>query len=257
MTVHFIGAGPGAADLITLRAAQLLSEAQVCLYAGTYIEAVLQHCPTDCELVNTEHINLDEIVNHLVEAAKAGKEVVRLCSGDPSIYSALAEQTRRLDAAGVEWDVTPGVPAYCAAAAILGQELTVPEVAQSVILTRAQMDSTKMPESESLEYLGKSRATLALHLAIRHVPRLVGQIIDSYGPDCPAIVVANATQTNEQLLRGTLADIADKVAASGLRQAAVILVGWALDAEEFVDSHLYSSRCAASPDNSKQHQELT
>lgn len=244
MTVHFIGAGPGAADLLTLRAVKFLNNCDVCLYAGTYIEEVLSHCPEKAKLVDTQGMNLDQIIAEIVAAANQGKEVVRLCSGDPSLYSAIAEQTRRLDRAGIAWDLTPGVPAYAAAAALLGKELTVPEIAQTVILTRAQKDSTKMPETESLAYLVKSHATLAIHLAIRFVPQLMEIIAPEYGADCPVIVVANAEQPQQLILRGTVEDIADKVAEKGLRQAAIILVGWALQAEDFVESHLYQSRCA-------------
>lgn len=244
MTVHFIGAGPGAADLITLRAARLLGSSQVCLFAGTYLdEAVLAHCPPGAELIDTQHLNLDAITNHLVRATRDGHDVARLCSGDPSIYSAVAEQTRRLDEAGVPWDVTPGVPAYAATAAIIGKELTVPEVAQSVVLTRAQRDSTKMPDTEALENFAATGATLVLHLAIRHIRRLSSTLIEHYGADCPVVVGSQVSQPDELILRGTLADIADQVEAAGLRQAAVIIVGWALQAEGFVESHLYSSRC--------------
>ncbi len=241
--MHFIGAGPGAADLLTLRAVRLIEASAVCMYAGTYVgPEILAHCPPGATLIDSQGLDLDQITARLSEAAAAGHDVARLCSGDPSIYSALAEQTRRLDRAGVPWDVTPGVPAYAAAAAILGRELTVPEVAQTVILTRAQADSTAMPESESPGALARSRATLVLHLAIRHVRRLVAEIVDSYGMDCPVVVVANATQPGERVLRGTLADIADQVEESGLRQAAVILVGEALQAREFTESHLYGKR---------------
>ena len=151
MTVHFIGAGPGAADLLTLRAVRLVGASQVCLFAGTYIgPEVLAHCPDDAELVDTQHLDLDAITEHCVRAHEAGHDVARLCSGDPSLYSAIAEQSRRLDAAGVPWDVTPGVPAYAAAAALVGRELTVPLVSQSVVLTRTRARSTAMPETESL-----------------------------------------------------------------------------------------------------------
>lgn len=242
MTVHFIGAGPGAADLLTLRGAQLIRDSAVCVYAGTYVEHALQHCGPDTELVDSQHLNLDAIVDVLVTAHRAGKDVARLCSGDPSIYSAVAEQTRRLDAAGVPWDVTPGVPAYAAAAALIGKELTVPEVAQSVVLTRAQRDSTKMPPTEVLENFAATRATLVLHLAIRRTRELAERLTPDYGPNCPVVVVANATQPGEQILRGTLADIGAQVEAAGLTQAAVIMVGWALAAEDFAESHLYSSR---------------
>ena len=243
VTVHFIGAGPGAADLLTLRAARLISESEVCVYAGTYLDAdVLRHCSPDAELVDSQHLNLDEIVETMVRAHKAGRDVARLCSGDPSIYSALAEMTRRLDAAGVPWDVTPGVPAYAAAAALLGVELTVPELAQSVILTRAQRDSTQMPPEESIANFSRTRGTLVLHLAVRHVRRLVDQIVHDYGADCPVVVCAEVSSPRERVIRGTLDDIVDLIEASGLRQAAVIIIGWALKPGGFPDSHLYQSR---------------
>lgn len=243
MTVHFVGAGPGAADLLTVRAVRLLQESPVCLYAGTYIGPdILAHCPPETRLVDTQHLNLDDIVDELIQAHQSGQDVVRLCSGDPSIYSAVAEQARRLDRAGVPWDITPGVPAYAAAAALLGRELTVPEVSQTVILTRAQRDSTLMPPTEALSLLAASRATLVLHLAIRHIRRLADELTEQYRAQCPVAVVANATQAGQVVLRGTLADIADQVEQAGLRQAAVILVGWALSAHDFADSHLYSSR---------------
>lgn len=243
MTVHFIGAGPGAADLLTLRAASLMAASPVCLYAGTYVtDEMLAHCPAGVELVDTARINLDEQVAIMKRATEDGRDVARLCSGDPSIYSAIAEQTRRLDREGVEWDVTPGVPAYAAAAALVGKELTVPEVAQTVILTRAQRDSTTMPPEESLAALAKSHATLVLHLAITFVRELQEVLTPEYGADCPVVVVSRAEQPEELILRGTLADIADQVEAHGLRQAAIIIVGWALDAEEFPESHLYRTR---------------
>jgi precorrin-4/cobalt-precorrin-4 C11-methyltransferase len=251
MTVHFIGAGPGAADLLTLRAVRLVGESQVCLYAGTYIGAeVLAHCPDGAELVDTQHLDLDTITAQCVRAHEAGHDVARLCSGDPSIYSAIAEQTRRLDRAGVPWDVTPGVPAYAAAAALVGRELTVPEVAQSVVLTRAQRDSTAMPDTETLAHFARSRATLVLHLAIRHTRELMTTLVDDYGARCPVVVVANAEQPDQLVLRGTIVDIADHVEAAGLRQAAVILVGWALaarDTDDFVESHLYGTRITPRP----------
>ena len=243
MTVHFIGAGPGAADLLTIRAVRLIESSPVCVYAGTYIDAeILAHCPPGATLIDSQHLDLDQITDHLVVADQRGTDVARLCSGDPSIYSALAEQARRLDAAGVSWDVTPGVPAYAAAAAIIGRELTVPELAQTVILTRTQAVSTAMPESESLGYLAKSRATMIIHLAIRRIRQICVELLPAYGPDCPVVVVANATQRTELVLRGTLSTIADQVETAGLRQAAVIMVGQALHAEEFVESHLYGKR---------------
>jgi precorrin-4/cobalt-precorrin-4 C11-methyltransferase len=243
VTVHFIGAGPGAADLLTLRAVRLIESSPVCLYAGTYIDdQILAHCPPGATLIDSQHLDLDQITDHLVAAHQRGEDVARLCSGDPSIYSALAEQTRRLDQAGVEWDVTPGVPAYAAAAAIIGRELTVPELAQTVILTRTQAASTAMPETESLAYLAQTRATMIIHLAIRRTRQICADLTPAYGPDCPVAVVANASQPGERVLRGTLATIADQVEDAGLRQAAVIMVGEALHADNFVESHLYGKR---------------
>jgi precorrin-4/cobalt-precorrin-4 C11-methyltransferase len=243
VTVHFIGAGPGAADLLTIRAVRLIEASQVCVYAGTYVaDEILAHCPPDATLIDSQHLDLDQITEHLVAAARRGAEIARLCSGDPSIYSALAEQTRRLDEADVSWDVTPGVPAYAAAAAIIGRELTIPELAQTVILTRTQAVSTAMPETEAMAYLAAARATMIIHLAIRRIRSICAELTPAYGPDCPVAVVGNATQPNQTVLRGTLATIADQVEDAGLRQAAVIMVGEALHAEDFVESHLYGKR---------------
>lgn len=240
MTVHFVGAGPGAADLLTIRAAQLLASADVVLYPGTYLDAdVLSHCPESARLVDTQHLDLDQIAEHLISAAREGREVVRLTSGDPSLYSALSEQTRRLDAAAVAWDVTPGVPAYAAAAALVGRELTVPLVAQSVVLTRTQARSTRMPEAESLAAFAATRATLVLHLAITRIRDLMVEIEPEYGADCPVIVVHRASQPDQQVITGEVATIADAVEDSGLRQAAVILVGGALS-RDGGDSWLYT-----------------
>ncbi|WP_433198931.1 precorrin-4 C(11)-methyltransferase [Nocardia sp. CA-107356] len=241
MTVHFIGAGPGAADLLTVRAVELLRASPVCLYAGTYLDPeVLAHCAPETELVDTQHLDIDEITEHLVRADRSGRDVARLCSGDPSIYSALTEQTRRLDAHNVAWDVTPGVPAYAAAAALLGTELTVPELVQSVVLTRTRARSTTMPESEALTNFADTGATLVLHLAITRIRALAAELIPDYGPDCPIAVVYRASQPGQLILRGTLTDIADQVESAGLRQAAVILVGRALAPKlSCAQSHLY------------------
>jgi len=240
VTVHFVGAGPGAADLITLRAAAMLAAADVVLYPGTYLDAeVLGRCREDARLVDTQDLDLDQIVAALVEAHEAGLDVVRLTSGDSSLYSAVAEQTRRLDEARVPWDVTPGVAAYAAAAAAVGRELTVPLVTQSVVLTRAQARSTAMPETEALSRFAATRATLALHLAITRTRELMGELEGEYGADCPVVVVHRASQPEELVLRGTVADIADEVEAAGLRQAAVILVGRALDPSGGGESFLY------------------
>ena len=245
VTVHFIGAGPGAADLITLRAVALLGKTDVCVYAGTYIdEAVLSHCPERARLIDTQNLNLEEIIGHIVAAHAEDLDVVRLCSGDPSLYSALAEQTRRLDEHGVPWDVTPGVPAYAAAAALLGKELTVPLLTQSVVLTRTQARSTAMPESESLANFARTKASLVLHLAITRIRTLAEELVDEYGAECPVAVVANASQPGELILTGTLANIADQVEAAGLKQAAVILVGPALDPVSRLgrESYLYDAQ---------------
>jgi precorrin-4/cobalt-precorrin-4 C11-methyltransferase len=243
MTVHFIGAGPGAADLITLRAARLLAAADVCLYPGTYLDQqVLSHCRPDARLLDTQDLDLDRLTAIMVGAHADGLDVVRLTSGDPSLYSALAEQARRLDGEGVPWDVTPGVPAYAAAAAILGRELTVPLLAQSVVLTRVQSRSTAMPETEELAAFAATRATLAIHLAITRTRELADTLAQYYGRQCPVAVVSRASQVEEIVLRGTLADIADQVESAGLRQAAVILVGPALDPTRVEESYLYDAR---------------
>lgn len=240
MTVHFVGAGPGAADLLTVRATRMLGSADVVLYPGTYLDPeVLSHVSPDADLVDTQGLNLDEITERLVEAHRDGKDVVRLASGDLSVYSALSEQTRRLDEAGVPWDVTPGVPAYAAASAILGRELTVPLIAQSVVLTRTQARSTAMPTGESLDAFAATGATLVLHLAITRTRELMKEIEPRYGADCPVAVVYRASQPGEVTLRGTVATIADAVEEAGLRQAAVILVGRALDPRSGGDSYLY------------------
>jgi precorrin-4/cobalt-precorrin-4 C11-methyltransferase len=240
MTVHFVGAGPGAADLLTVRATRLLAGADLVLFPGTYLDPeVLSHVSPDATLVDTQDLDLDQISERLVSAYHEGKDVVRLASGDLSIYSALAEQTRRLDAAGVTWDVTPGVPAYAAAAALLGRELTVPLVAQSVVLTRTQARSTAMPEGESLAAFAATGATLVLHLAITRTRELMAELEPEYGADCPVAVVHRASQPDERVLRGTIGTIADAVEDAGLRLAAVILVGRALDPSAGGESYLY------------------
>lgn len=241
--VFFVGGGPGAADLITVRAARLLAAADVVLYPGTYLDrAVLDHCRPDARLVDTQDLDLDRIVAVLLDAHAEGATCVRLCSGDPSLYSALAEQTARLDAAGVPWSVTPGVPAYAAAAARLGRELTVPRLAQSVVLTRTQARSTPMPSGESLQAYAATGATLVLHLAITRIRALAEELSADYGPDCPAAVVYRASQPGEQVFRGTLSSLPDIVEEAGLRQAAVILVGPALEpGRRGAESYLYDA----------------
>ncbi|MCH1865535.1 precorrin-4 C(11)-methyltransferase [Nocardioides sp. CFH 31398] len=240
--IHFVGAGPGAADLLTVRATRLLAAADVVVYPGTYLDPeVLTHCSPEARLVDSQALDLDRITAVLVEAAAEGLAVVRLTSGDPSVYSALAEQTRRLAAAGVAWDVTPGVPSYAAATALVGAELTVPLLAQSVVLTRAQARSTPMPDGESLEAFAATGATLVLHLAVTRTTELAERLAPYYGADCPAVVVFRASQPGELVLRGTLADIGAQVEDAGLRQAAVIIVGRVLGTTGGGESHLYDA----------------
>ncbi|MCK1798426.1 precorrin-4 C(11)-methyltransferase [Streptomyces sp. XM4193] len=241
MTVYFIGAGPGAADLITVRGARTLASCRVCLYAGSLVpRELLAECPDDARLVDTANLDLDRITQELTAAHEAGHDVARLHSGDPSVFSAVAEQMRRLDEAGVPYEVVPGVPAFAAAAAALKRELTVPEVGQTVILTRIARRATAMPPGEDLATLGRSGALLVLHLATRHVEAVVEELLPHYGPRCPAAVVAMASRPDEVVLRGTLADIAELTQEAGLLRTAVIIVGRTLAAESFPDSHLYS-----------------
>ena len=242
MTVHFIGAGPGAADLITLRAARILAAAPVCLYAGALVpRELLATAPAGARLVDTAELDLDQITAELVAAHEAGSDIARLHSGDPSIYSAMAEQMRRLDAHGVPYDVVPGVPAFAAAAASLKRELTVPGVGQTVVLTRTSARSTPMPPGETLAAYAATGATLVLHLAVQRLDELVPELVPHYGADAPVAVVARASRDDELVLRGTLADIAGQVAAAGVRRTAVVVVGPVLAAAEFPDSHLYST----------------
>jgi precorrin-4/cobalt-precorrin-4 C11-methyltransferase len=242
VTVHFIGAGPGAADLITVRGRDLIAASPVCLYAGALVPVeLLDHCPPDARKIDTAQLNLDEILAALVAAFNAGLDVARLHSGDPAVFSAMAEQMRRLDALGIPYDVTPGVPAFAAAAASLKRELTVPEVGQTVILTRIAARATAMPPGEDLATLGASRGTIVLHLAVQHIERLVEELLPSYGVDCPVAVVAKASRDDEVILRGTLTDIADQVRGAGILRTAVVIVGQVLAADNFPDSHLYST----------------
>ncbi|MFE3146838.1 precorrin-4 C(11)-methyltransferase [Streptomyces sp. NPDC059218] len=241
MTVYFIGAGPGAADLITVRGARTLASCGVCLYAGSLVpRELLAECPPDARLVDTAQLDIDRITAELLAAHKAGHDVARLHSGDPSVFSAVNEQMRRLDEAGVPYEVVPGVPAFAAAAAALKRELTVPTVGQTVILTRIAHRATAMPEGEDLATLGRSGALIVLHLAARYVDRVVEELLPHYGADCPAAVVALASRPDEIVLRGTLEDIAGQVKAAGVIRTAVIMVGRTLGAEQFHDSHLYS-----------------
>ena len=242
MTVHFIGAGPGAADLITVRGRDLLARCPVCLYAGSIIpHALLAHCPSGARIVDTAPMSLDEIEAEFVSAQEQGLDVARLQSGDLSVFSALAEQLRRLDQHGIPYTLTPGVPAFAAAAAALGRELTVPEIAQSVVLTRIPGRASRMPEGETLAAFAATGATLAIHLAIHALDRVIAELIPFYGADCPVAVVAHASWPEEKIVRGTLGDIPSKLAAEPIERTALILVGRALAVEDFRDSALYDA----------------
>jgi precorrin-4/cobalt-precorrin-4 C11-methyltransferase len=241
VTVHFVGAGPGAPDLLTLRAVRILAESPVCLYAGSLVPAeVLGHCPPGVRLVDTRGLTLDAIVAHLASAHADGLDVARLCSGDPSLFSAVAEQARRLDTLAIPWDLTPGVPSCAAAAAGLGRALTVPAGAQSVVLTRTAERASAMPPGETLAVLGAARATMVVHLSVQRIDAVVAELVPVYGAETPVAVIAFASQPREVVLRGTLADIAAAVHEAGLSTQAVIVVGDALAARGFRDSHLYS-----------------
>ena len=243
VTVYFIGAGPGAADLITVRGQRLLARCRVCLYAGSIMpDALLEHCPPDAKIVDTGPLTLDQIVAELAEANTAGHDVARLHSGDPSLYSALAEQCRHLDALGIRYEIVPGVPAFAAAAAALQRELTIPGVAQSVTLTRVATLSTPMPPGEQLTTLAQSGATLVLHLAAAQIDTIVPQLLaGGYRAETPAAVVAFASWPQQTVLRGTLAGIAAQMHDAGITKTAVIVVGDVLAAEGFTDSYLYST----------------
>nr|WP_245693972.1 precorrin-4 C(11)-methyltransferase [Actinopolyspora mzabensis] len=245
MTVHFVGAGPGAADLITVRGRDTLANSPVCLYAGSLVpRELLEQCPAEARLVDTARMTLDGIVDEMLAAHRRGQDVARLHSGDPAVFSAVAEQMRRLDAHGVDYEIVPGVPAFSAAAAALNRELTVPGVGQTVLLTRIAARATPMPEGEDLETLGDSGATMVLHLAVNRVEELVERLVPNYGPECPVAVVAGASRDDEVVLRGTLSDISGQVRQAGIERTAVIVVGEVLTAGEFPDSHLYSAnRC--------------
>jgi precorrin-4/cobalt-precorrin-4 C11-methyltransferase len=240
MTVHFIGAGPGAADLITVRGRDILSRCAVCLYAGSIVPPeLLAHCPPGARLVDTAPLTLDEIEAEFVAAHAAGLDMARLHSGDLSIYSAVAEQIRRLERRGIPYTLTPGVPAFAAAAAALGRELTVPEVAQSVVLTRVPGRASQMPATERLDAFAKTGATLAVHLAVQSIETIVAELSPVLGPDCPVAVIHHASWPDERIIRGTLADIAGRLADAGLERTALVFVGRALGAKEFRDSALY------------------
>lgn len=243
MTVHFIGAGPGAPDLITVRGLKLIERCPVCLYAGSLVpRAVVEAAPEGARVVDTAPMTLDEIIAEIVRADEQGQDVARVHSGDPSLYGAIAEQMRRLDGLGIAYDVTPGVPAFAAAAASLGSELTLPDVAQTVILTRTAMKASAMPPGEDLATLGKSGATLAIHLSVRNLKHVERELTPHYGGDCPVVVVYRASWPDEKIIRGTLADIAGKVRAEKITRTALVLVGRVLGSEAaFRDSALYDA----------------
>lgn len=242
MTVYFIGAGPGAADLLTIRAERIIARAPVVLYAGSLVPPeVLASARQAARLVDTQALDLDAITAELISAHQAGDDVARLHSGDPSIFSAVAEQARRLDAAGVPWQIVPGVPAFAAAAAALGQELTLPGIGQTVLLTRAGARATPMPPGEDLASLATTRTTLVLHLAVQNVGQVASELLPHYGSSCPVAVVARATWPDEQIIRCSLGRLADEVLRAGIRRSAIIIVGQVLAAPGFGDSHLYSA----------------
>lgn len=239
MTVHFIGAGPGAPDLLTLRGRDLIAASPVCLYAGSLVPpAVLDHCPPDCRIVNTAPLSLDEIVTEIAEAHRQGLDVARLHSGDLSIWSAMGEQVRRLRALGIPYDITPGVPAFAAAAATLGAELTLPGVVQSVVLTRTGGRASAMPPAETLDAFARTGAVLAIHLSVQVLDRVTADLLPHYGADCPVAVVFRASWPDEQVVRATLGTLDPAIGAG--RRGALILVGRSLGNVDFADSRLYA-----------------
>jgi precorrin-4/cobalt-precorrin-4 C11-methyltransferase len=240
VTVYFVGAGPGAPDLITVRGQRAIERCPVCLYAGSLVPAEVIACaPAGARVLDTASMDLEQITAEIEAAHAKGRDVARVHSGDPSLYGAIGEQIRRLERAGIGYEIVPGVPAYTAAAATLGKELTLPEVSQTVILTRTAMKSSAMPNREDLETLGRSGATLALHLSVRNLRHVEEVLTPHYGPDCPVAVVYRASWPDEQVIRGTLADIREKVRAAKITRTALVLVGRVLGDTDFADSHLY------------------
>ncbi len=241
MTVYFIGAGPGDPELLTLKAQRVIGECPVCLYAGSLVPPEVVACaPEGAKVMDTAPMTLDDTHAEILAAHERGEDVARVHSGDPSLYGAIAEQIRRLKADGIDYQIIPGVPAYAAAAAALGQELTIPEIAQSIVLTRMSMQSTAMPEGESLENFAKTGATLAIHLAVRNMREIERVLTPYYGADCPVVVAYRVGWPDEMLIRGTISDIRKKVRAEKITRTALILVGPALNAaRDFKDSALY------------------
>ncbi len=241
VTVYFIGAGPGDPDLITVRGRDLIARCPVCLYAGSLVPwAVVSFAPEDARVLDTASMTLDQILGELFAAHDAGLDVARVHSGDPSIYGATAEQYAALRARGVPFEIVPGVPAFAAAAARLGVELTVPEVAQTIVLSRLSGHASKMPDSETLEAVAAPRGTLALHLAAKQLPRIAAELAPLYGADCPVALVARATWPDEAIVTGTLADIVEKAAPLGVERTALVIVGRALDGVGGATSALYA-----------------
>lgn len=242
MTVYFIGAGPGDPDLLTIKGRDLIARCPVCLYAGSLVpEAVVAHAPDGAKVIDTAPMTLDEILTDIEAAHAAGHDVARVHSGDPSLYGAIAEQIRRLRAKNIPFEIIPGVPAYTAAAAALETELTLPEISQTLILTRTTMQSSAMPEGEELEELGRSKATLAIHLSIRNLRHIERALTPHYGADCPVAVIYRASWPDQQIIRGTLSDIRGKVRAAKITRTALIMVGRVLGEEHFRDSALYDA----------------
>lgn len=243
MTVYFIGAGPGDPELLTLKAARIIGDCPVCLYAGSLVPQEVVGCaPEGARVMDTAPMTLDETHAEIMTAHAKGADVARVHSGDPSLYGAIAEQIRRLKADDVPYEIIPGVPAYAAAAAALGTELTVPEVAQSIVLTRMSMKSTSMPEGETLENFARSGATLAIHLGVRALREIERQLIPYYGADCPCVVAYRVSWPDQVLIRGTLSDVREKVRAAKITRTALIMVGPALaDSHGFPDSALYDA----------------
>ncbi|MGP0057671.1 MAG: precorrin-4 C(11)-methyltransferase [Beijerinckiaceae bacterium] len=240
MTVHFIGAGPGAPDLLTLRGRDLIARCPVCLYAGSLVpKALLAHCPPHARIIDTAPMSLDEIIDECRKADAEGQDVARLHSGDLSIWSALGEQIRRLEALGIAYSVTPGVPAFAAAAAALGCELTLPEVAQSLVLTRTPGRASSMPERETLAAFAQTQATLAIHLSIHTLEQIVADLIPFYGEACPVAVVYRASWPDERIIRSTLADIVRDIGPQPIERTALILIGKVLAVRDFRESALY------------------
>ncbi|HVM83628.1 MAG TPA: precorrin-4 C(11)-methyltransferase [Candidatus Binatia bacterium] len=239
--VHFIGAGPGDPELITVRAKRLIETCPVVLYAGSLVpKDVIALARADARIIDTAPLHLDEIIAEIEAAHAKGEDVARVHSGDPSIYGAVAEQMRRLDALGIPYDVTPGVPAFAAAAAMLKSELTLPEVSQTIILTRTEGEASPMPAGETLAELGRSRATLAIHLSVRNIHKVVADLSPHYGPDCPVVVVYRVGWPDQHVIRGTLADIKAKVKETKITRTALILVGRVFENAAFSDSRLYA-----------------